>query len=203
MTASLYHYLIRQHQLPIPGLGTLLIERTPARTDFVNKQILPPAYQYRFDQYFDAPDKDFFSYLALSNNISDFEAIRWFNEWAYELRNQLKTEQPVTISPIGQLIRESTGDIRFLPQHTFENLLQPVAAERVVNPQSVHTVKMGDKEWQSDEAAAWLQEQQEDTRYPWLRYALLLLAAGILVLAWHFYQHGTTMAATGLQQLIR
>lgn len=203
MTASLYSYLIRQHQLPIPGLGTLLIERRPAQTDFVNKQILPPTYQYRFDQYFDAPDKDFFSYLASSNKVTDIEAIRWFNEWAYNLRNQLKTDQPVEINGIGELSKDASGDIRFLPRYTFEHLLQPVPAERVVNPNAVHTVKMGDKELQSDAAAAWLQEQQDAGDRNWIRYALLLLAAGALALAWHFYQNGTAMSATGLQQLIR
>ncbi|WP_315816313.1 hypothetical protein [Paraflavitalea speifideaquila] len=59
MTEALTSYLIQHKSISIPGLGTVYIERIPAQTDFINKQILPPSYHFRFDKYFDAPDKEF------------------------------------------------------------------------------------------------------------------------------------------------
>ncbi len=53
-------YLIQNKSVSIPGLGTIYVERVPAQSDFVNRQLLPPAYHYRFDKYFDAPGKDFY-----------------------------------------------------------------------------------------------------------------------------------------------
>ena len=92
MTEVLTSYLLQNKSLSIPGLGTIYIERIPAQTDFVNKRILPPGYHFRFDKYFDAPDKDFFTYLAQQKDMADYEAIKWYNEWAYELRSRLRND---------------------------------------------------------------------------------------------------------------
>ena len=76
MNDILTSYLLQNKSISIPGLGSMYIERIPAQTDFVNKRILPPDYHFRFDKYFDAPDKDFFAYLAQQMNRGDYETIK-------------------------------------------------------------------------------------------------------------------------------
>src|SRR5690606_16028798 len=82
-------YLLQHKSISIPGLGTIYVERIPAQSDFVNRQLLPPAYHYRFDRYFDVPARDFFIFLGARKNIKDYEAIKLYNEWAQTLRNEL------------------------------------------------------------------------------------------------------------------
>ncbi len=109
MTEALTSYLLQHKSISIPGLGTVYIERIPAQTDFINKQILPPSFHFRFDKYFDAPDKEFFTYLAQQKDIADYEAIKWYNEWAYELRNRLRTDEMVEWKGVGGLEKRCFG----------------------------------------------------------------------------------------------
>ena len=113
MTETLVSYLLQHKSISIPGLGSMYIERIPAQTDFVNKRILPPDYHFRFDKYFDAPDKDFFTYLAQQHNIADYEAIKWYNEWAYELRNKIRDGQVIQWDGIGSLKKDASGEVIF------------------------------------------------------------------------------------------
>jgi hypothetical protein len=202
MTDTLYSYLLQHRNLPIPGLGTILIERAPAQSDFVNRQLLPPSFHFRFDKYFDAPDKEFFSYLAANSPMADYETIRWYNEWAYDLRNQIRTDHPVVLEGMGKLVKDSSGDISFLPFQALETYYGNASAERVVNRQAVHTVRMGDKEWKSDDAAEWLSGQKDAGNDYWYWYALILLAVAAVVLFFHFYRNGVGASATGLQRLL-
>ena len=79
MFEELNSYLYQHKSISIPGLGTIYMESLPASIDSSSKNILPPLYYFRFDKYFDAPDKEFFSYLASEKNMADYEAIRWYN----------------------------------------------------------------------------------------------------------------------------
>ncbi|MBC7902831.1 MAG: hypothetical protein H7Y27_05385, partial [Gemmatimonadaceae bacterium] len=85
-------YLFQHKSISIPGLGSLVAETVPAVTDFANRQVMPVQLKFRFNKYFDAPDRDFFAYLSQQKNIPDFEAIKCYNEFAWELRNKIRTE---------------------------------------------------------------------------------------------------------------
>src|SRR5918993_3657070 len=126
MVTALNSYLVQHKSLSIPGLGTIYVERIPAQSDFINRQIIAPSYHYRFDRYFDAPDKDFFTYLAAQKEIADYEAIRWYNEWAYELRNKIRTQEEVKWDNVGILKTDITGEVIFEPQQNIISFLKPV-----------------------------------------------------------------------------
>ena len=145
MIEILNSYLILHKSISIPGMGTIYVERVPANSDFVNRQILPPGYQFRFDKYFDAPDKEFFSFLSAEKQIADFEAIRLYNEWAYDLRNRLKGEEPVEWKGVGQLYQDANGEIHFQAQKSDRFPLKPVLRTCCKN-NTAHTMLVGDKE---------------------------------------------------------
>lgn len=62
-------YLFQHKSISIPGLGSLVAETIPAVADFANKQLLPVQLKFRFDKYFDVPDKNFFLYLAQKKTL--------------------------------------------------------------------------------------------------------------------------------------
>ena len=86
MFEILKSYLFQHKSISLPGLGTIIMELVPASLDTGTKEMLPPIYQFRFDKYFDAPDRQFFSWLASYKDIADFEAIRMYNEFSFDLR---------------------------------------------------------------------------------------------------------------------
>lgn len=203
-------YLLQHKSLSIPGLGTIYVERIPAQTDFVNKRILPPSYHYRFDKYFDAPDKEFFTYLAQQKDIADYEAIKWYNEWAYDLRNRLRVDRQEEWAGIGILKKDLSGDIVFEAAGALPSWLEPAPANRVIHQHTQTTMLVGDREVtrnlhpETGNGYPWEEEQRE--KDAWWIYALIIAAIALSAIFFHFYKNGFngfTPSATGNQQTIR
>jgi hypothetical protein len=203
MVAALNSYLVQHKSLSIPGLGTIYVERMPARSDFVNKQIIPASYHYRFDRYFDAPDKDFFTYLAARTEIADYEAIRWYNEWAYELRNRIRTQQEVKWDNVGVLRTSVSGEIVFEAQQNLVSFFNPVPAERVIRTNAQHTVLVGDREVTNTAMTDYLNEETVYVeKESWWIYALILATIAMVVIFFHFFQRGIHSGSVNNQQTI-
>lgn len=206
MTEALTSYLLQHKSISIPGLGTVYIERIPAQTDFINKQILPPSYHFRFDKYFDAPDKEFFTYLAQQKDIADYEAIKWYNEWAYELRNRLRTDEVVEWKGVGMLKKDMSGDIVFEAAGAIPSPQQPAPAVRVIHSNTQHTMLVGDREVTreiaAEEPGMELPEEAPAEKSLWWIYALIIAAIALSAIFFHFYKHGFTTSSTGNQQQI-
>ena len=205
MNDILISYLLQNKTISIPGLGSMYIERIPAQTDFVNKRILPPDYHFRFDKYFDAPDKDFFAYLAQQMNRADYEAIKWYNEWAYDLRNKIRDGQEVEWKNVGVLKKDTTGDIVFEAAGAIGTLQEPAPANRVIHIHAQHTMLVGDHEVVREFTAEEGEHVLEDTyveKESWWLYALIIAAIALSVIFFHFYKNGVNVSSTGNRQNI-
>jgi hypothetical protein len=228
MTDVLVSYLLQHKSISIPGLGSMYIERIPAQTDFVNRRILPPDYHFRFDKYFDAPDKDFFTYLAKQQNIADYEAIKWYNEWAYELRSKLREGHVVEWEGIGILKKDISGEIIFESAGRIPSLQEPTPANRVIHSHTQHTMLVGDQEvtrkislTDNVPPATTEEEQiQSDTQVEeqppydphifdepprkkgWWIFGIIVAALALTLIVARFYKNGFSTAAAGNQQHI-
>jgi len=191
MFAVLNAYLFQHRSISIPGLGTIYLETLPAEADVVDRTMLPPGYRFRFDKYFDAPDKEFFGYLASQQNMLDFEAIKWYNEFSFELRNRIRSEEQVNWDGVGILKKDGSGNVLFESVKAPAFFLQPTPAIRVQREDAQHTLVVGDRERTSGEMNEWLQEENNGRRrISWWVIAIVLAVAGLAVLGWHFYTHG-------------
>jgi hypothetical protein len=191
MLQVLNAYLFQHRSISIPGLGTIYLETFPASVEVADRAILPPAYRFRFDKYFDAPDKEFFAYLASQGKILDYEAIKWYNEFAFDLRNRIRNEEEVPWEGVGILRKDGSGNILFESAPAPAFFQQPIPAMRVNRQDAVHTLLVGDRERTSGEMNEWLQEENaRPKKFRWWIIALILAVAGLAVLAWHFYTNG-------------
>ncbi|MGZ5247035.1 MAG: HU domain-containing protein [Flavitalea sp.] len=202
MFEVLNSYLVQNKSISIPGLGTIYVERIPARYDFVNRSILPPAYQFRFDKYFDAPDKEFFTYLASEKQIADFEAIKIYNEWAYEFRNRIRGEEIVTWDGVGVLQQDPSGEILFEPINDLNADINPVRAERVVRTDAAHSMLVGDKETTTTEMTEFLQEDVSSRKKTGWIIAAVVAAIALSVFFIRFYSKGFNVESTANEQRI-
>ncbi len=186
-------YLFQHRSISIPGLGTIYLETFSASADVADRTILPPTYRFRFDKYFDAPDKEFFSYLASQGDLLDFEAIKWYNEFSFGLRNRLRTEDRVVWDGVGVLKKDVSGNILLESVTAPAFFLRAAPAVRVNRQDAQHTLLVGDRERTSGEMNEWLHEEAvRRKKLSWWVIALILAAAGLAFLAWHFYMHGWT-----------
>lgn len=184
-------YLLQKSSVSIPGLGTIYVERSPARSDFINRQLLPPSYHFRFDKYFDAPEKEFFTFLAARKKIEDYEAIKMYNEWALSLRNNIGTDQSATIEGIGTLKRDLSGEVIFEPAAAIETFNVPVNAERIIRTNAKHTMLVGDREVSNIEMSGYLHEAHK-RKIPWWVYAIILAVLATGAILFHFLNGDNT-----------
>jgi hypothetical protein len=184
-------YLFQHRSISIPGLGTIYLETMPANVDVAERTMQPPAYQFRFDKYFDAPDKEFFAYIANQRNILDYEAIKWYNEFSFELRNRIRAEEQVNWDGVGVLKKDGSGGVLFEPVPAPLLFLQPTPAMRVSRQDAQHNLMVGDRERTSGEMNEWLHDHaHRRRRLSWWVIALILAVLALAFLGWYFYSHG-------------
>jgi hypothetical protein len=196
-------YLFQHKSISIPGLGSLVAETIPAITDFANKQLLPVRIKFRFDKYFDSPDREFFMYLAGHKNIADFEAIKWYNEFAYELRNKIRNDDGAKWEGVGTFKQEAGGDIVFEPFPSSYELYAPVSAERVIRTDARHSILVGDKEKTNYEMAELLSDDVHVEKESWWIYAIILAAIALIVLFFYFFRSDMKWGTMGNQQPVK
>ena len=190
-------YLFQHRSISIPGLGTIYLETLPANVDVADRTMLPPAYRFRFDKYFDAPDKEFFSYIASQRDILDYEAIKWYNEFSFELRNRIRTEDQVSWDGVGILKKDPSGSVVFESVGGNTLFMVPTPAMRVNRQDAQHTLLVGDQERTNVEMNEWLHEEGAGRKKTsWWIIALVLGLVALAILGWHFYSNGW---ATGNQ----
>lgn len=181
MIELLKQYLLQQSSISIPGLGTVYIERTPAQSDYVNRQLLPPGYHYRFDKYFDTPEKGFFCFLANAKKIEEIEAIRMFNEWARNFRDRITNGgSEISLEGIGSLKRNENGEVVFEPAGKPAAHIPIVAGERVIRINARHSMLVGDKETSNVEMSGYYSDAANRGKTLWWLYllvAIIVLAA--------------------------
>jgi len=195
----LNNYLYQHKSISIPGLGTLYMDRMPARTDFVNRQILAPYYSFRFDQYFDAPDKDFFGYLANKKQVPDFEAMKWFNEFSLDLRTRIRNREEVNWHGLGSFVVGENGEIYFKSDVTNGPRVQPVTAERIIRNNADHHLLVGDVERTTSEMPELLTETVIE-KESWWTYALIITALALSILCYQLFRDKFQMSNFGSQR---
>ena len=184
-------YLFQHRSISIPGLGTIYLETMSANVDVADRRMLPPAYRFRFDKYFDAPDKEFFSYIASQRNILDYEAIKWYNEFSFELRNRIRAEDQVTWDGVGILKKDGSGSVVFESTGGNTLFMVPTPAIRVNRQDAQHVLLVGDQERTNVEMNEWLQEEGASRKKgSWWIIALVLGLIALAILGWHFYSNG-------------
>ncbi len=185
-------YLFQHRSISVPGLGTIYLETFSASVDVADRTILPPLYQFRFDKYFDSPDREFFAYIASQRNVLDYEAIKWYNEFSLDLRHRIRTEEKVDWEGVGILKKGEGGSVVFEPAPASGLFMAPTPAIRVNRQNAQHTLLVGDQERTNVEMNEWLLEEEvvNKRKRSWWIIALVLALLALIALGWHFYSNG-------------
>ncbi len=199
MYDKLYQYLIQHKELPVPGIGTFLLERRPAEIDFPNRKINPPAYAATLLPASHVPEKNFFYWLAQSLGVSDREAIFRFNDFAFDMKKQISDGTVINWNGVGTLNKGLAGDVKFTASLPAVALLAPVTADKVIREKAEHMVRVGEDEKTSAEMTEILNQQEEKKSY-WWAYALAAALLATMFIGWHFSEHGIDVSATANSQ---
>jgi len=196
MYAELYRFLILHKNLSIPDIGTFSLIRQPARGDFPNRIIDPPAYTFSFQPDTNSSSKKFFSWLSAVLLISDRQAIVRFNDFAYDLKRKIQTGEIIDWQRVGTLSKDLAGEIKFIPITKDLIFEQSIKAEKLIREKAEHMVRVGEDEKTSAEMEVLLTKSGEK-RSMWWAYAIAIGLLLIMFLGWYFSDHGLNVNATG------
>ncbi len=194
MYKELFQFLLLHKELPVPGIGTFLLERSSASVDFPNKQITAPSYQITLKPGAEPPGKSFFNKLSGLLHQSSRDTVLQFNDFVFELKKQVMDNAIVDWKGIGILQKALAGDIRLVSTDDF--LAQPVPAEKVIREKADHMVRVGEDEMTSAEMTEILSQPEEKKSYWWV-YAMVIGILSVIFIGWHLSENGVDLNATG------
>lgn len=194
MYPELYQYLLLHKQLPVPGVGTFLLERRPAQIDFPNKQMLPPVYSISMQSSALIPTGKFFNWLGAVLGISQMDAVIRYNDFAFEVKKQLDKGDTVIWNGVGVIKKGLAGEIKFAPAEITVTE-QPVPAIKVLREKAEHTVRVGEDERTAAEMEEMLTKPEEKKSY-WWAYALAIGLLAVIFTGWYFSEHGVDVSST-------
>lgn len=195
MYKELFQFLLLHKELPVPGIGTFLLERSSASVDFPNKQITAPAYQVTLKPGAEPPGKSFFNKLSALLHKSSRDTVLQFNDFVFELKKQVMDNAVVDWKGIGSLQKGLAGDIRLV--YTDDFLVQsPVPAEKVIREKADHMVRVGEDEMTAAEMTEILNQPEEKKSYWWV-YAMIIGILSVIFIGWHLSENGVDLKATG------
>lgn len=194
MYPELYQYLLQHKKLPVPGIGTFLLERAAARVDFPNKQVLPPVYSFAFQNQAPVPSGRFFSWLGAALGISQMDAVVRFNDFAFDMRKQVDKGHTIEWSGVGTLKKGLAEEIKFMP---FSPVCTEAAipAAKVIREKAAHSVRVGEDQRSSSEMEVLLAQTAEKKVY-WWAWALAIGLVAVIFIGWYFSENGVDTTST-------
>ncbi len=156
----------------LPGIGKLSLVTYPASGYFSSKQIAAPKQE-----------------IVFSPGNADEKLFNEFSAISELMKNKLDVEGVVDLVGIGVFTKDDSGDMKFTPVQLDENLQLPVTAVRVIREHSQHAMLVGDKETTNTEMTELL-NVDEPAKDKWWIWAIVLGAAGLLLLAIYLSQYG-------------
>ena len=201
MYEKLYQYLLQHNKLPVPGIGTFLLEKIPARVEFSNKRINPPAYTISMKSAATSPTTNFFSWLANALDLGERDAILKFNDFAFDLKKQVENGDTINWNGVGTITKGLGGEIKFSSDVISIAYETPVAAEKVIREKAEHNVRVGEDQRTSAEMVEMLSHPEANKSY-WWAYALAIALAAFVFIGWHFSQNGISVSSTSNNQVL-
>lgn len=129
MLNSLYKFLVLNDHVSIPGVGTFSVQRTPA---FFDRGFQPPKENIHFTAGTALAEKKFYDYLAADHGYSEVDAVRKFQDFAYNLKKQIQSHDFVELSGLGMLKKNQVGEIVFdaAESNNYFPVIKPSEIER-------------------------------------------------------------------------
>jgi hypothetical protein len=191
MFPLLYKYLMLNDQVCIPGVGRFLKQRQAAAFNFSNKVFEPPIYTISFREEPVSADKKFYAFVSKEQGIEEVDAVRKFNDFAYEFKHHLTHHNQTQLPGFGLMKRNAAGEIVFEEASLVNNYFPSTAAERIVRENSEHQILVGDTERTNAQMQVLLDDGSEPSvkKRWWIGAAVLALLA-IAAIVYYYLQHG-------------
>jgi nucleoid DNA-binding protein len=198
MFEKLYLFLIRYRQVELPGIGVVSLQIQPAKTKFIDREVLPPAYFFQFSTREKSTTSKLSGWIAHAWNISETDADSRFNDFISGIRRQLQEGKEVVWAGVGKFSKDLMNEIKFEPQKRALAFQQPVIAEKVIRENARHAVLVGEREKTASEYSEIIEESAEVTtpRTNWWIWPTALIILSLIFIGWYFSENGVRASSS-------
>ncbi len=192
MYPYLYKYFLVNKKVGISGLGTFLLQETPASLDFVKGLLRAPQskiYFIKSDEI--TTDKNLFIYLGKEMKMEEWQVARKFQDFSDAIKQNIHDNKAVELPGIGKLQKGFDDDVIFIPDS--EATAIPSADIKLNNTNDsrsnlVELYTTGEnliltEESEDDKLEMIVKHKDED--YWWV-YALILALMGVGALLYYY-----------------
>jgi hypothetical protein len=189
MYQELQQYLILYRQLPVPGVGTFVVDRKPADIDFANRVVNPPQFSINFEPREVSISRKLYAWLAASLGVSERDAVIRFNDFSFDLKARVQAGEDLNWAGVGRLSKGLAGEIKFETEVKDMPVGAPVPAVKVIREKAEHTVRVGEDQRSSFEMLERLVPATAK-RQPLWAVALIVALAAFVFIAVYFSVNG-------------
>lgn len=191
MLEILTRYLHQYGQLYIPYIGSFEVVVQPARLEFAERLLYPPAFEVRHSEEGSLKDSQV-EYLQEEWDTDGANVEKRLQQFGRQLKDRLSG---------GSFTWPGLGVLHYRQNRVaFEGTplvrLAPVEAHKVIREHAQHTVLIGEQEVQSGDVAGYIQDT-ERKRSVLVVIGWILLALAILFLVFYFYKEGVNPESSG------
>ena len=182
-------FIIQAKECKLAGIGKFRSITTSAESDIASKTISPPIMEKLFTGKEERISDELVKYIAIKKDIPLSDAHENIKNWCDDTKSKLKNGEEIFFQSLGSLKKEASGNILFR-SHNLVRFFDPITVERVIHKNSEHKVLVGDKETTSSVMNQFFQDEETEVKKnPWKIISIVLLAIGVLLLFFYFYEN--------------
>jgi hypothetical protein len=182
MLNVLYKYLILNGNVGIPGVGSFTTKKITSQS--TGSSFAAPKDIISFESGTALTDKNFYHFLALEKGISDVDAVRKFQDFAYQLRKDLQSNLTIEFSGIGVLKKNNHGEV-VLDSTVSTDKYFPVITPVKVSP---NTAIEKQTVIQDDKSVIESEDEEIVKQDRWWMWATVLALLAIAAIAFFYWQ---------------
>lgn len=180
MKEILANFLFQYKYCPLPGIGHLIIEQSPAVIHPAGQKIAGPGQQIAFKQEPLSADQ-LIDFIAADRSIAFADAEQELQTFAASV-DALNSPEEIYIDGAGSFSKTADGEIAFTPDE-IKITYATVDAIRIIRQNNSHQLLVGDTETTNTVMNEYYMEQPEPLRRRWWIAALVLLVLGAITIA--------------------
>jgi len=184
MLTALYKYLVLNNIVAIPGVGNFTVVDKPAH---INASIIhPPQQLLSFQPGTALTDKKFYSFLAHEKGVSEVDAVRKFQDFAYQLRKDIQANNHVELTGLGTFTKNATGDLAFQSSLSAGTFFPSIPLKPIPEPVIITSTE---KEIEEHGIEVYPEEEALPKDRWWL-WAVVLAILAFAAIGFYFWQEG-------------
>ena len=182
----LYKYLILNKQLSIPGIGHFYIEHEPARPDAAGDVIHSPLPVIKFTNTVTTADRNFFEFASQELAIEQWDTIRQFHDFSYNLKNDVNTYASIELPGMGSLRRNNLGGLSFEPAMVLDEYFPEIKVPMPLQQETQEANIPAETPVTESEPGEDVEDDTPPTKDRWWVAAVVLGVIGIAAIVYYY-----------------